>query len=444
MTTRFATIPAQPSFRLANARVPVDLLATPQPLARNSGLAALDIDIAQGRIERLSAAGTTGAGDSRPVVDLRGGLALPRFVDMHTHLDKGHIFARSPNPDGTHHGARTTVGADREARWTAADVAARMDFALRCAFAHGTGANRTHNDSIGRQTEISWPVLAEMRDTWKDRIALQAVALFPTLFAIDDPAQFNAIVATVARHGGLLGGLTFMGEAPDAKLAAAFDRVFAAAAANGLDLDFHVDESDSPNATTLEALADAALRAKFKGRIVAGHCCRLSLETESGRARVIDKLGEAGIAIVSLPMCNMYLQDRTPGRTPRWRGIAPLIELDAAGIAVAVASDNTRDPFYAYGDLDMLEVVREATRIAHFDHQPKNWLRMLSAAPAGIIGLADQGQFAEGQSADLVLVRARTENELNARPQADRIVLHHGRAIDTTVPDYRELDTLDG
>jgi cytosine deaminase len=29
-----------------------------------------------------------------------------------------------------------------------------------------------------------------------------------------------------------------------------------------------------------------------------------------------------------------------------------------------------------------------------------------------------------------------------ARPQADRIVLRNGTAIDTTLPDYRELDDL--
>ena len=43
---------------------------------------------------------------------------------------------------------------------------------------------------------------------------------------------------------------------------------------------------------------------------------------------------------------------------------------------------------------------------------------------------------------DLVLFRARTWTELNSRPQMDRIVLRQGRAIDTTLPDYRELDDL--
>ena len=45
-----------------------------------------------------------------------------------------------------------------------------------------------------------------------------------------------------------------------------------------------------------------------------------------------------------------------------------LHELKERGIPVAVASDNTRDPFYAYGDMDMMEVFREAVRVLHLDH----------------------------------------------------------------------------
>ena len=45
---------------------------------------------------------------------------------------------------------------------------------------------------------------------------------------------------------------------------------------------------------------------------------------------------------------------------------------------------------------------------------------------------------------DLIVTRARTFNELLSRPQADRIVLVAGRQIDTTLPDYRELDRLMG
>ena len=141
---------------------------------------------------------------------------------------------------------------------------------------------------------------------------MQAVSLYPIDMALNDEPNFRAMVETVARHGGLLGGLTFLGEAPNAKSDAALDRIFEAAMANGLDLDFHVDESDSPNARSLGQIADAALRHKFKGRIVAGHCCSLALADDNERATIIAKVAEARIAVVSLPMCNMYLQDRNP------------------------------------------------------------------------------------------------------------------------------------
>jgi cytosine/creatinine deaminase len=122
--------------------------------------------------------------------------------------------------------------------------------------------------------------------------------------------------------------------------------------------------------------------------------------------------------------------------------VAPLHELDEAGVAVAVASDNTRDPFYAYGDLDMLEVLREATRILQLDHSDRPWLRLFGLAPAEIAGFHQRGRIATGLPADLVLTRARTVQELLSRPQHDRVVLMNGRAIDRKLPDYRELDYL--
>jgi cytosine/creatinine deaminase len=428
--------PSLTSYRLANARVPVCLIADVAQLTPDAdGLAPCDIVIDNGRI---AAIGPASAGDLTRF-DLDRGIVLPRLVDVHTHIDKGHIWARAQNPDGTHMGARMTVMADREAHWSRDDVQKRMDFALRCAFAHGTGALRTHIDSYPKQTPISWPLFAEMREHWKGRIALQAVSLYPIDMTLNDEPNFRLMVETVARHGGILGGLTFLGEAPNAKSDAALDKIFKAAMAHGLDLDFHVDESDSPQARSLGQIADAALRHKFKGRIVAGHCCSLALADDNERATIVAKVAEARIAVVSLPMCNMYLQDRQSGRTPRWRGVAPLHELDAAGVTVMVASDNTRDPFYAYGDLDMLEVYREATRILHFDHSERTWLKSVATTPGEVMGLP-HGRMAVGAPAGLVLTRARTMNELLSRPQTDRVVLCAGKQIDRTLPDYRELD----
>src|ERR1041385_2281409 len=208
-------LPIPPSltrFRLANARVPVCLVADAAQLKADAdGLGPCDIVIENERIAAIDP--PTAANDGLPRFDLDRGIAFPRFVDVHTHIDKGQIWQRAQNPDGTHMGARTAVMADREKNWSRDDVAKRMDFALRCAFAHGTGALRTHIDSYPKQTPVSWPLFAEMREHWKGRIALQAVALFPIDFALNDEANFRVLVDTVAKHGGILGGLTFLGEA---------------------------------------------------------------------------------------------------------------------------------------------------------------------------------------------------------------------------------------
>jgi cytosine deaminase len=373
---------------------------------------------------------------SGPGQDQDGGMVWPCFVDVHTHLDKGHIVPRAPNPDGTFAGALAAVAADREARWTAEDVRARAVFGLRCAWAHGTRAIRTHLDSIGGQADISWGVFRDLRDEWSGRIALQGVSLFG-IESARDAGWLERLGDLVARSGGVMGGVTFM--VPD--LDALLDRVFAVAEARGLDLDFHVDESGDANAASLERIAATALRRGFPGRILVGHCCSLSRQSPEVATRAIAMVAEAGIAVVSLPMCNMYLQDRALGRTPRWRGITLLHELRAAGVPVCVASDNCRDPFYAYGDHDVMEVFREAARIAHFDHPFGDWPRAVTVTPAEVAGLPP-ARIAVGAPADLVLFRASRLPDLLARPTADRTVLRAGEPLNDTPPDYRELERL--
>jgi cytosine deaminase len=150
----------------------------------------------------------------------------------------------------------------------------------------------------------------------------------------------------------------------------------------------------------------------------------------------------ANMGIVSLPMCNMYLQDRIADRTPRWRGITLVHELDDAGVSVALASDNCRDPFYGFGDHDLLQVFSMGTKICHLDTPYDNWIESITSRPASLMGLKDVGTISINQSADFVLFKARSYNELLSRHQSDRQVFRDGVAIDTTLPDYAELDAL--
>ncbi|SDU36896.1 cytosine deaminase [Stappia sp. ES.058] len=401
------------------------------------GLGRADILIDKGEVAVIAPCGELIDPDGAAMVDLDGGLVLPGLVDMHTHLDKGHIWSRRPNPDGTFPGALDAVKADREARWSAGDVRRRMSFALACAHAHGTVLMRTHLDSIPPQDGISWDVFKDIRREWADRIDLQASALFG-IDSLDDPAFLPSIADRAAEAGGSLGAVTYMIDGLEDRVEA----MFHAAERRGLSLDFHVDETADPDATSLRVIAEAAIRTSFSGKVVCGHCCSLARQSDDAVDRTLDLVADAGIGVVSLPLCNMYLMDRAGGRTPRWRGVTLLHEMKARGIPVAVASDNTRDPFYAYGDLDMVEVYAQAVRILHLDHPSGDWIRAATSTPADLLGDSTRGRLDVGSPADMVVFRARNWNELIARPAGARTVLRAGRAISRKLPDFRELDDL--
>ncbi len=413
----FMKLPNSP-FTLRNVTVPAAVLGQAGDLIR------ADFGITDGKISEPS-------GND---VEMNGAMVLPAFIDCHTHLDKGHILPRAQNPDGTFIGALTNVRQDH-ANWTPEDVRSRADFSLRCAFAHGTRAVRTHVDSMNGQYKRSWPVMAELRDAWAGKIDLQMASLISCESC--STTEYGEIAQTVAEFGGVLGMVSY----PIDDLKQVLLGHLETAGNLGLALDFHTDETMDANSETLRLIAECALETGFNAPILVGHCCSLSTQEESRALETLDLVARAGIDVVSLPMCNLYLQDRHASRTPRGRGVTLVHEMKARGIKVSFASDNTRDPFYAYGDMDMLEVMRMATRIAHLDHSDPDWVLSFAQTPAEVSGYTPTS-MAVGAPADLVIVPARNWNELFARPQSDRIVLRQGIAIDRQLPSYAELDPL--
>ncbi|PSF32127.1 cytosine deaminase [Aphanothece hegewaldii CCALA 016] len=428
-------IPENEQYWLKNAHIPRCLLEKKDFIAATQeGLCLVDLEIKQGRINKITQ-GDSNQRDSISI-DLQKKIIFPCFIDVHTHLDKGHIWQRSPNKTGTFDDALETARKDAQNSWTAEDLYRRMEFGIKCSYAHGTRALRTHIDSYGEQGFISLDVIKTLQEKWKERITIQAVSLV-TLDYFQTPEGIK-LADKIAEIGGILGGVAF----PHLDLEQQLDTVFELAKERNLKLDFHTDETNDPESRCLEQIAKAALRNQFTEQIVCGHCCSLSVQKPEIVNQTLELVKAAGIGIVSLPMCNLYLQDRTPNKTPFWRGVTQAHEIKQKGIPIAFASDNCRDPFYGFGDHDGLEVFTQAVRIAHLDTPYQDWCTSVTKTPADLMGLPTLGRIKEGISADLIIFKARYFSELLSRPQSDRLVLRQGKSIDTSLPDYSELDDL--
>lgn len=422
------------SLQVLNATIPTDLVgvALAAVAGDREGLARFHLRVEGTRITRLDLAATTHPLNLPPAEtrwDCDGDLVLPCWIEAHAHLDKAHL-GNLPLADGTLTGAIAAVEGDRPQR-TAEDLRRRMEFALTCAYVHGTKVIRTHLDLPPTHRDMVLTVFRELQEVWQGRLLLQPVSLVDA--AVFLTPEGERLADRLAAMGGVLGALAL----DDENLPAALGQMLTLAQERGLDVDFHADENGDPFSDALRHIANAVLRSEFPGRVLCGHCCSLTVQPEAVAAETIARVKAAGIGVVSLPACNLYLQDRTPGWTPRWRGIPPLHELKAAGIPVAIGHDNCRDPFYPYGDQDLLQAWAIAVLVGHL--HPKEWIGSITRTAADLLGLAEGGRIAPGEPADFMVFAARSYGELLSRPQSNRRVFRNGVEVTVPLPSYRQL-----
>lgn len=430
---------------IRRARVPVALL--PREFASEvvdprEPAVLCDIAIAGGRITRVTRAAAAVGGEAAPdgvaVVDAAGELVFPGFVDAHTHLDKAHTWHRTEDARGLFAEALRVLGADKE-NWTAEDLHRRAGFSLRCAYAHGTRIIRTHIDTWSSAAETSHAVMAELRAQWAGKVEVQTVPL--TGGANYASADGEKLADLALKYGAsALGGFLIMGP----ELPAQIERLLAIARQRGVGIDLHVDENGNPQAECLRLVTEAVLRTEFPYPVVCGHCCSLAVQPTPRQQSTIALLKEARVGVISLPMCNLYLQDRRPvgatfPRSPQWRGLTLVKDLIEASVPVACASDNVRDAFYAFGDFNLAEVYAQSVRLAHLDETLADSVCVVTRTAADLVGRSEFGRVMEGAPAHLVMFAAHRFSELLSRPATLRRRID-GEHIHTPVlPDYAEL-----
>jgi cytosine deaminase len=175
-------------------------------------------------------------------------------------------------------------------------------------------------------------------------------------------------------------------------------------------------------------LARMVVERGFVAGAVASHCVALGVQPPEVQAVVARELADAGVAVVSLPQTNLYLQARGDACAPA-RGITAVRALLDAGCVVAGGGDNVRDPFNCVGRSDALETAALLVAAAHL--LPDEAYRLVSAGARAAMGLPEV-VLAEGAPAELLAVRGASLADAIARASEHRFVIHAGRCVART------------
>lgn len=346
-------------------------------------------------------------------------LALTPLVEAHAHLDKAFTAPPYSNASGTMEEAMAVNRREASER-TAEGVWNRAEHALEQAWRYGLRAIRSHVDSLGPWSPVCWEVLSGLRQRWAGRVELELVALVPLHHWLS--AEGERLAREVAARGGLLGGVLGPPYRLDGQEGEALRALFALAEREGCGIDLHVDESDQPPPRGLLLLHALLRQQRFNGPVTASHASAMALLEDRALRRLADGLAEAGVAVVALPTTNLWLLDRDPERSPSRRPLAPIRQLQQAGVTVAVGGDNVQDAWFPGGDFDPVELIRLATIGTQLLPWQRAGLAPFTTGPARLLNLEWDGVLRVGGPADLVVLAARSWTEVLARSPQRRVL----------------------
>lgn len=359
----------------------------------------VDIGIADGKIERIRKKIT---GRAKRVIDARGRLTTPAFVNAHTHLDKCMLGEIKPNVSGTFDEAIRNTLYFRKT-YTVQEIVGRAGPVVELAVRYGATFLRLFAD-VGTIGAGNTPVkgLLELKKRYADVIDIEVVA-FPQEGIVCDPGTEDLMREALELGADVVGGIPWF-EWTDEDARRHVDICFALAEEYGTPLAFLLDDTDDGNSRTLEAVAVKVLKSGFRRPVTVSHAEAMASWNNSYADKVLRLCKRAGIHFSCNSHINLMLNGRFDDQPIR-RGIMRVREMLALGINILSSQDDVQDLYYPFGRMNQLEV---AWFLGHAiqAQTPKDIEFLYDAVTvnaAKAVGLKSYG-LKEGCCADLVIV----------------------------------------
>jgi cytosine deaminase len=387
----------------------------------------LDVLVDAASATIVAAGAALAATPGTELLDCAGMTLLPAPAEPHAHLDKALSMDRVHNPTGDLEGACVAWLAYRPGL-ASQDIAVRARAAAEELIAHGATAIRTHVD-VGAGIELrALRALLELREQLRAQglAELQVVAAVsvPLSGAEGEPSRAMLCAAMEA-------GADVVGGAPhvDVDPLAATRELVAIAERYDAPIDLHTDECLNVEALSLRELVAAAAAGRLPRGAVASHCVSLGAQTPELQREIAAAIAAAGVAVVTLPQTNLFLQARGVLCSPP-RGLTAVRALLDAAAVLAAGADNVRDPFNPLGRSDPLETAALLVMAGHLTVQ-EAWAAVSSGArrAMGLPAVA----LVPGAPAEILAVRGSSLADAIARASEERVVVHAGRCVSRTV-----------
>lgn len=317
-----------------------------------------DLRIEGGKICRIAERITEEKGEE--IIDGKGGLLLPPFVDSHVHLDTClSLDATGPNKSGTlFEGIRIWSGYRKNL--DKGEVQERAMRTIRLYQEKGVQYIRSHVDISNDLT--AFEALLELKERVADEMYIQLVA-FPQDGLFTSEKVRKNLEEAVSMGADVIGGI------PHFELTREYGEksirfVMELAKKYGKLVDLHCDEIDDEQSRFLEVLAAEAYQTGLGDQVSASHTTAMHAYNGAYCDKLFRVLRMSGINIIANPLVNVNLQGRFDDY-PKRRGITRIRELLENGINVSLGHDDIYDPFYPMGNGNMLEVLSMGLHLCH-------------------------------------------------------------------------------
>jgi cytosine deaminase len=370
------------------------------------------------------------------VVDARGRLVSPPFVDCHFHMDATlSLGLPRLNQSGTLLEGIALWG-ELKPLLTHEAVVERALRYCDLAVSQGLLAVRSHVDVCDDRL-VAVEALIDVRAKVKPYLDLQLVA-FPQDGYFRPPTAARNLERALDMGVDVVGGIPHF-ERTMAEGAASVTALCEIAVKRGLMIDLHCDESDDPLSRHIETLAFEATRLGLGARATGSHLTSMHSMDNYYVSKLLPLIAESGINVVANPLINITLQGRHDSY-PRRRGLTRIPELRAHGVPVALGQDCVMDPWYGLGAVDLLDVAHMAVHaVPMTSREAIAWtFDAVTKIPAAVMGLEDYG-LEVGKFADMVILQAADPIEAVRLRPTRLAVIRRGRVIARTPPRVSDL-----